>query len=164
MKLRMFTDGACSGNPGPGGWATAFAWPKIIKLISGNDVNTTNNRMELTAVLEGIKYALDKLSEDDCLEVHSDSAYVVNSIVKQWIVKWKINGWTTADGKQVKNSDLWIQLNELLQMCKKQNVTVTFVKVKGHSGISMNEMVDSKAREESIKAKMKVEVERDDIL
>ena len=164
MKLRMFTDGACSGNPGPGGWATVFAWPKVIKLISGHDINTTNIRMELTAVLEGVKHAISKLSEDDCLEVYSDSAYVVNSITKQWLAKWKINGWTTADGKQVKNSDLWIQLDELLKMCRKQNVTVTFVKVKGHSGISMNEMVDEKAREESIKARMKVEVGRDDIL
>ena len=157
MKLRIFTDGACSGNPGPGGWAALFALDETNEVISGHDASTTNNRMELLAVVEGLTNAMKKHKQYDVLEVHSDSAYVVNAITKQWLAKWKVNGWKTSTKEDVKNHDLWKQLNDLLLKGRKTGKQITFVKVKGHDGILLNEIVDTRARSESVIAKRKVE-------
>lgn len=154
MKLRIFTDGACSGNPGAGGWASLFALEERNEMISGHEVHTTNNRMELSAVVEGLKEAFKK-EEYDVLEVHSDSAYVVNAVSKQWLTKWKMNGWKTAAQEEVKNYDLWKQLDELLNEGRKAGKQISFIKVKGHDGILLNEMVDLRARSESVIAKRK---------
>lgn len=165
MKLRIFTDGACSGNPGPGGWAALFALEETNEVVSGHETDTTNNRMELLAVVRGLTDALKKYKQYEMLEVHSDSAYVVNAIVKQWLVKWKMNGWKTSTKEDVKNHDLWKQLDDLLLSCTKSGKRVAFVKVKGHDGVLLNEIVDTRARSESMIAKKKVEdVNNGDVL
>lgn len=151
MKVRIFTDGACSGNPGPGGWAAAYASYNGIDKISGGKDLTTNNEMELTAVVEALELYLDKyiLDISDMIEIHSDSAYVVNAINQCWINQWKANNWiTTTKGKPVKNCELWKKLDDLISSLNWCNVVVRFVKVKGHSGNELNEMVDQMAKEE----------------
>lgn len=161
MKLRIFTDGACSGNPGPGGWAALFALDEINEVISGHDISTTNNRMELLAVVQCLKDAFKKHKQYDVLEVHSDSAYVVNAITKQWLAKWKMNGWKTSTKEDVKNHDLWKQLDELLTKGRNAGKQITFIKVKGHDGVLLNEIVDTRARSESVIAKRKAEGMKD---
>lgn len=160
MKLRIFTDGACSGNPGPGGWAALFTLPKENEMFSGNEKETTNNRMELLAVVKALGHAL-VLGNYEEVEIHSDSAYVVNAIAKHWIDSWKMNGWKTIKGEQVKNNELWNTLAHQLEVARKESIKVTFVKVKGHSGNLFNEMVDERARNEALKAKKKVEARKD---
>lgn len=164
-KLRIFTDGACSGNPGPGGWAVLFALPKTREVISGREVETTNNRMELMAVVKALGYAImdgwdiPRCIADDYeeIEVHSDSAYVVNAISKHWVEKWCANGWVTSAGEEVKNVELWKELTERLKDLECCGWKVKFIKVKGHSGVTLNELVDERARQESQKAKSELE-------
>ncbi len=109
MKFKIYTDGACSGNPGPGGWgAVILDQENNQKNISGNEKNTTNNRMELLAAI----MALKKIKSNSDIVIYTDSIYVKNGIT-EWMVKWKKNGWKTANKKQVKNKDLWIKLDEL---------------------------------------------------
>lgn len=165
MKLRIFTDGACSGNPGPGGWATLFALSTGNAMFSGCEERTTNNRMELMAVIVALEKVTDgsKPWRDDSTELYneveicSDSAYVVNAISKNWIQVWQTNNWQTSTGGQVKNSELWKQLVVLIRKAKSLGITVRFVKVKGHDGNLFNEIVDERARNESSIAKKKVE-------
>lgn len=157
MRLRIYTDGACSGNPGPGGWAAVFTMPRQIKSIHGCDISTTNNRMELTSVIRSIQYVVDGKLDGECgsidaLDIHSDSAYVVNAINNGWIDVWKRKQWVTQGGKGVKNQDLWEKLVGLLESAKRKGIYVSFVKVKGHSGNTFNEMVDKLAVGESIHA------------
>lgn len=154
MKLRIFTDGACSGNPGPGGWAAIFNFLDCTKKLSGYEIETTNNRMELLAVVKSLKKVADikaELLKDgyDEIEIHSDSAYVVNAVNKEWILNWKKNNWKTSKGEDVKNSELWKRLDVLLNM----DLRISFVKVKGHNGNMFNEMADEEARLNSEKAK-----------
>ena len=161
MKLRIFTDGACSGNPGPGGWAALFALPTGNKIISGCEEETTNNKMELLAVAKALTEVIDgewdsdKRIIDDYneIEIHSDSAYVVNAINKNWLSAWSMNGWKTTRGEQVKNGELWFAVKEYLVQAKCEGIVISFVKVKGHSGNLFNEMVDKRARLESLRAK-----------
>ena len=137
-KVIMYTDGACSGNPGPGGWGTILMFRENKKEISGGKANTTNNIMEITAVLEGfrmLKYPCE-------VEVYSDSAYVVNAFAKGWIENWKKNHWKTASKEPVKNRELWEKLYEFTKVHQ-----VTFVKVKGHSDNAYNNRCDFLARE-----------------
>ena len=151
MKVRIFTDGACSGNPGPGGWAAAIASEKGIDKISGGKELTTNNEMELSAVVEALELYIDKYIANvvDIIEIHSDSAYVVNAINQEWINQWKANKWiTTTKGKPVKNCELWKRLDSVISDLNWCRVVVKFVKVKGHSGNELNEMVDQVAKEE----------------
>ena len=155
MKLRIFTDGACSGNPGPGGWATLLLLPEGNKMISGHAVETTNNRMELLAVVKALFYGMTDYKYNE-IEIHSDSAYVVNAVMKDWLSVWQANGWKTSNKEAVKNSDLWKRLLSYMETAQRADVTVKFVKVKGHDGNYFNEMVDEKAREESNIAKKKV--------
>ena len=129
----IYTDGACSGNPGPGGWGTILMYKDTKKEISGNNPDTTNNIMEITAVLEALK-----LLKVECkVKVYSDSAYVVNAFNQGWIENWKKNNWRTAGKDPVKNQELWEELYELTQKHK-----VEFIKVKGHSDNEFNNRCD----------------------
>ncbi len=142
--VEIFTDGACSGNPGPGGWGAILRYNGVEKEMSGGEEHTTNNRMELSAVL----YSLKALKESCNVILTSDSKYVVDSIEKGWVYGWKKKGWKKADGKPALNVDLWEQLLPLLQQHK-----VTFNWIKGHAGHRENERCDELAVAESCKYK-----------
>lgn len=138
-KVTIYTDGACSGNPGPGGWGAILMCQGNRKEISGGCKDTTNNMMELTAVIEALKmlkYACE-------VDLYSDSAYVVNAFKQKWIENWKKNNWKTASKEPVKNKELWRELDNLTQIHK-----VTFHKVKGHSDNEFNNRCDELARGE----------------
>ena len=136
-KVDIYTDGACSGNPGVGGWGAVLFYRGVRKELSGAEGQTTNNRMELTAMIR----ALSALKEDCEVTLYSDSAYCVDAFNKGWIASWKANGWRTADKSEVKNPDLW---QELLALAERHKVT--FVKVKGHSDNEHNNRCDALAR------------------
>lgn len=154
MKIRIFTDGACSENPGPGGWAAVFNSAKKCKSIAGNEKSTTNNRMELKAVIESLK-AISNMRgcENHDFELYSDSAYVVNTINNCWLTKWQLNDWKTTKGDDIKNKDLWKELALIWQKMHKQKIKIKIIKIKGHSGNTFNEMVDSLAKEQAMIAK-----------
>lgn len=159
MKLRIFTDGACSDNPGPGGWAAIINLKEGYTVLKGYEINTTNNKMELMAVVKALskimKEPIDGFNkEKDKVEIHSDSAYVVNAINDKWTVKWKLNGWKTTKGKDVKNRELWEELMSLLMAFESNGVKISFVKVKGHDGNALNEMADKVARSQVEEAKL----------
>jgi len=135
--IKIYTDGACSGNPGRGGWAAIILDGEKIEKISGSKDNTTNNRMELTAVISALKYVKDK-----DLEIYTDSKYTKDGIEK-WISNWKKNGWKTANKQDVKNKDLW---DELDQLNSEKNVQWNWVK--GHANNQYNNMADELARYE----------------
>ena len=137
QKVIIYTDGACSGNPGPGGYGAILMYENNKKEISGGSKQTTNNIMEITAVVEALK--LLKFACD--VDVYSDSSYVVNAIEKKWIEKWQRNGWKTSSKEPVKNKKLWEELDLLI---KKHNVK--FIKVKGHSDNKYNNRCDELAR------------------
>lgn len=136
-KVIIYTDGACSGNPGPGGWGTILMYKDCKKEISGGSKNTTNNIMEITAVIEGLKILKHKCE----VEIYSDSAYVVNAFNQGWIYNWRRNNWKTSGKEPVKNKELWEELYELTQMHN-----VTFIKVKGHAENIYNNRCDELAR------------------
>ena len=131
-KVEIFTDGACKGNPGPGGWGAILRYGKTEKEIYGASKNTTNNIMELTAVIESLK----NLKKPCELIITTDSKYVKNGIT-EWIHNWKKNGWRTAAKKEVKNKELWIELDSLIQIH-----SISWDWVKGHSGHPENERAD----------------------
>ncbi|MGN1329103.1 MAG: ribonuclease HI [Eubacterium sp.] len=135
-KIKIYTDGACSGNPGKGGWGAVLVYGKNEKEICGGDKDTTNNRMELTAVIE----ALSALKEPCEVTLTTDSKYVCDSINKNWVFSWKENGWKKADKKPALNVDLWEKLLPLLEKHK-----VEFIWVKGHNGHPYNERCDKLA-------------------
>lgn len=137
-EVMIYTDGACSGNPGPGGWGAILFYGSHKKEISGGVKATTNNRMEIQAVIEG----LSLLKEPCAVKVYSDSAYVVNCFQKGWIHSWLRNGWRNSKKEPVENQDLWKQLWDLM----KQHA-VEYVKVKGHSDNEWNNRCDELARE-----------------
>lgn len=141
-KVEIYTDGACSGNPGKGGWGAVLIYNGVEKEICGSDRNTTNNRMELTAVIEALK----ALKEPCSVTLTTDSKYVCDAINKGWVYSWKKNGWKKADKKPALNVDLWERLLELLQKHR-----VEFVWVKGHSGHPYNERCDTLAVNEYMK-------------
>lgn len=147
MKVRIYTDGACSGNPGPGGWGTIALFEDTSFELSGYERETTNNRMELKAVIVAFQLAdkLDRVKYKD-IEICSDSAYVINAIEKLWLPKWVNNGWETTTGKDVKNKDLW---QKLLKYTK--DTKVKLVKVKGHSGDVWNDKCDKLAKNAIVK-------------
>ena len=138
-KVVIYTDGACSGNPGPGGWGAVLMYGQFKKEISGGEKMTTNNRMELFAIIMG----LAALKQPCNVTLYSDSAYAINAINNGWLDSWRRGGWKTADKKDVKNVDLW---NDLALKMSGHNVT--FVKVKGHADNEYNNKCDKKAREE----------------
>lgn len=129
----LYTDGACSGNPGPGGWAALLLWNGKEKELSGGCSDTTNNRMEMRAVIEGVR-ALKKPCH---IKIHSDSALIINAFTKHWIRNWLKNGWRKADKKPVENRELW---EEMIQVLKSHQVE--WIKVKGHSDNELNNRVD----------------------
>ena len=136
-KIELFTDGACKGNPGLGGWGVLINNSNNFIELKGTQRQTTNNRMELIAVIEGLK----SIKENENIEITTDSMYVKNGI-NQWINNWKRNGWKTAAKKPVKNKDLWQELDELVQ-----NYSIKWLWVKGHSGHPGNERADQLANE-----------------
>ena len=135
-KVTLYTDGACSGNPGVGGYGAVLMYGSYEKRISGAEKETTNNRMELFAVICG----LNCLKEPCEVTVYSDSAYTVNGFLQGWVYGWEKNGWRKADGKPVLNDDLW---KDLLSLTRKHKVT--FVKVKGHADNEYNNICDKLA-------------------
>ena len=154
MKVRIFTDGACSENPGPGGWACVFNTDEKCKTFSGYEVTTTNNRMELRAVIESFEKALRmKDAGKTDFELYSDSAYVVNSINNGWIEKWQMGHWKTTKGEDVKNRDLWEEFAALRKKARASDVHIKIIKIKGHAGNTFNELVDKLAKREVLKAK-----------
>ncbi len=132
----VFTDGACSGNPGPGGWGALLRYGTVEKELSGGEPQTTNNRMELMAAIA----ALEALKRPAVVRLHTDSQYVKNGIT-EWVPQWKRRGWRTADKKPVKNVDLWQRLDGALKDHK-----VEWIWVKGHAGHAENERADELAR------------------
>ena len=134
----IFTDGACSGNPGAGGWGAILRYNQVEKELSGGEPDTTNNRMELTAVIK----ALGQLKEPCNVKLYSDSQYVVDAFLQGWIENWRNNGWKNSNKKEVKNVDLW---EELLDLTSKHNVE--FIKVKGHADNVYNNRCDQLATE-----------------
>ncbi|KAA3612574.1 MAG: ribonuclease HI [Calditrichaeota bacterium] len=139
--VEIYTDGACSGNPGPGGWGTILMFEGRTKELAGFDAQTTNNRMEIQAVIEG----LQALKKPCHVKLYSDSAYVVNTFKQGWLDGWKRNGWKRGPRKNqpVQNEDQWRILDVLVQ-----KHDVEFIKVKGHSGHEFNERVDRLAVEQ----------------
>ncbi|MBO5682405.1 MAG: ribonuclease HI [Clostridia bacterium] len=135
-KVEIYTDGACRGNPGVGGWGAVLKYGAFEREISGGEASTTNNRMELTAVIE----ALSLLKEPCHVTLTSDSKYVIDAIEKGWLDSWRKKGWKKADGKAVLNVDLWEKIVELLSVHK-----VEFVWVHGHTGHKYNERCDELA-------------------
>ncbi len=142
-RVTIYTDGACSGNPGPGGWGAILSFGDQEKELMGGEAHTTNNRMELTAAIS----ALEALKRACSVDLHTDSEYVKNGITT-WIKSWKKNGWRTADKKPVKNVDLWQRLDAALT-----NHQVRWHWVKGHAGHAMNERADQLARDGIIAAR-----------
>lgn len=137
-EVVVYTDGACSGNPGPGGWAALLRYRGVEKELTGAEPQTTNQRMELTAAIK----ALEALKRPCRVRLYSDSAYLVNAFQKGWIERWVRNGWRTARKEPVENQDLWQRLYALTQRHQ-----VTFGKVKGHADDEDNNRVDRLARE-----------------
>jgi len=135
--ITIHTDGACSGNPGPGGWGAVLQYNGHIKHLKGGAKDTTNNKMELTAAIE----SLNSLKHPCQVELHTDSKYVKDGLTK-WIHNWKKNGWRTANKKPVKNVDLWQALDEAVK-----RHTINWHWVKGHDGDEMNELADQLANE-----------------
>ncbi|EQD45006.1 ribonuclease H [mine drainage metagenome] len=135
-RVEIWTDGACSGNPGPGGWAALLRWGTHELELSGSEPVTTNNRMELRAAIE----ALAALRGSHPVELYTDSRYLRDGVM-HWMPDWKRRGWRTSAGKPVRNPDLWQQLDALIH-----NHTISWHWVRGHEGISYNERVDRLAR------------------
>ena len=136
-EVTIYTDGACSGNPGPGGWGALLMYKDTKKEISGGMIDTTNNVMELTAVIEGLK-----LLKFPCkVKLYSDSAYVVNGFNQKWIYGWIKNGWKNSSKEPVKNKELWQELYDLTKVHE-----VEFIKVKGHADNEYNNRCDELAR------------------
>jgi len=146
MYVQIYTDGACSGNPGPGGWAAIIIIKGEIIKIHGYEGNTTNNRMELIAPLKALYYIQNtsKSTQIKRIDIYSDSAYVVNSINMKWLNKWYLTNWTSSTGTKIKNVDLWYKIYNILQEI---NCDINFIKVKGHSGNLLNEAVDKIAKQ-----------------
>ena len=136
-KVIIYTDGACSGNPGPGGWGAILMYDEMKKEISGGEKNTTNNIMELTAAIK----ALDCLKFPCEVELYSDSAYLVNAFNQKWIEGWIKNNWKNSNKEEVKNKELWEKLIDLNKIHK-----IKFIKVKGHSDNIYNNRCDELAR------------------
>jgi len=132
-EVILYTDGACSGNPGPGGWGALLIWNGTEKELSGGESNTTNNRMEMQAIIEGLR----ALKEPCHVKIHSDSALIINAFNQNWIGNWQKRGWKKANKKPVENQDLW---NEMLKVMKPHKVD--WIKVKGHSNNELNNRVD----------------------
>ena len=138
--VKIYTDGACKGNPGPGGWGAVLLWRDEERRLQGGEDDTTNNRMELTAAI----MALEALKRPCAVELYSDSAYLVNAFSQEWIAKWQINGWRNARKEPVENRELWEKLLDLSRVHQ-----ISWRKVKGHSDNDYNNLCDAMAVEEA---------------
>lgn len=138
-QISIYTDGSCSGNPGPGGYAAILLFGEHKKIVKGHEANTTNNRMELMGPIEALK----ALKESCEVTIYSDSAYVVNAYLQNWVGKWKSNGWRSTTGS-VKNKELWVELDALISKHK-----VKWIKVKGHADDDINNECDIIAKSET---------------
>jgi ribonuclease HI len=132
-EVELWTDGACSGNPGPGGWAALLRIREHERVLSGGESRTTSNRMELSAVIHGLR----ALKRPCRVRLHVDSSYVKNAFTNGWLTRWQRNGWTTSDKQPVKNRELWQEL--LVEVARHE---IEWVKVAGHNGVVLNERVD----------------------
>jgi ribonuclease HI len=132
-EVILYTDGACSGNPGPGGWGALLIWNGTEKELSGGEADTTNNRMEMMAIIEGLK----ALKEKCHVKIHSDSALIINAFNQHWITNWQKRGWKKSNKKPVENQDLWKEMLRVMAPHK-----VDWIKVKGHSTNELNNRVD----------------------
>ena len=141
-EVILYTDGACSGNPGPGGWGALLIWNGKEKELSGGSHQSTNNRMEMKAIIEGLK----TLNRPCHVKIHSDSALIINTFTKGWIDNWLKRGWKKADKKPVENRDLWEEMLAAMRPHK-----ISWYKVKGHSDNELNNRVDALAVAESKK-------------
>lgn len=141
-KVKIYTDGACSFNPGPGGYCAILMYNGKEKVVSGAELETTNNRMELMAVIQGLSMLTEKCKVD----LYSDSAYVCNAVNENWLQNWQLKNWKNSSKEKVANRDLWEKLLELIAFHQ-----VTFHKVKGHSDDELNNRCDSIARKEIAK-------------
>ena len=152
QRVTIYTDGACSGNPGPGGWGAVLTFGKHEKELKGGEAMTTNNRMEMMACIAG----LGVLKHKNAVVIFCDSSYVINGIQKGWAKKWRDNGWMRKEGdelKEVKNTDLWKQL---LELCEYHEVE--FIQVQGHAGSAENEKCHQLSTEAMSKARLPVDV------
>lgn len=138
-NVEIYTDGACSGNPGPGGWAAILLYKGQERIVSGGEPATTNNRMELTAAIQGLKM----LNQRCGVKLYSDSSYMVDALTKGWLERWRLNLWRTAGKDDVKNKDLWEQIASLCTLHD-----IIWLKVKGHSDNEYNNRCDKLARAE----------------
>ena len=141
-QVTLYTDGACSGNPGAGGWGAVLLFGECKKELSGSEAETTNNRMELLAVIVG----LESIKAGSKVNVYSDSAYVVNAFNQGWVENWKKNRWKNSAGNDVSNKELWFRL-----LAAMEKLQVEYIKVKGHSDNENNNRCDALAREEIAK-------------
>ena len=144
--IEIYTDGACRGNPGPGGWGACIEYSDKKIILSGNDPKTTNNKMELTAVLASLQELINNITKNNQIIICSDSKYVLQGITN-WIKNWEKNNWKTSGKKLVKNIDLWKELNNCVKNLSKYN-DIKWEWVKGHSGNEKNDFVDSLATNE----------------
>lgn len=145
MEITIYTDGGCTGNPGPGGWGCIILADGTETELSGGSESTTNNQMELTAVIKALEYIGREYSFQSELSIYTDSQYVKNGITS-WIINWEKNGWKTAAKKPVKNKEYWITLRTLTNMAK-----IKWYWVKGHSGDKYNELCDQLVEKERLK-------------
>jgi len=143
-QVTIYTDGACSGNPGPGGWAAVMIYGELRKEISGYEAHTTNNRMELLSAIRG----LEALKTRCMVTIYSDSSYLVNAFLQGWLASWRRNGWKTTNKTPVENQELWQRLLELCDLHE-----ISWVKVKGHAQSTENNRCDQLARGEIARAR-----------
>lgn len=156
MIITIYTDGSCSKNPGPGGWGAIINFDNKVKQISGGNPETTNNQMELQAVIEALDYVVKLTNncsnkEQIHIQIYSDSAYVINAINQGWLYRWRLMKWKTVKGDDVKNKNLWQSLYLHIAKIKVKGYELIFRKVKGHSGNPLNEAVDKLAKEQVFK-------------
>lgn len=156
MIITIYTDGSCSKNPGPGGWGAIINFDNKVKQISGGNPETTNNQMELQAVIEALDYVIKLTNncskkEQIHIQIYSDSAYVINAINQGWLYRWRLMNWKTVKGDDVKNKTLWQSLYLHIAKIKVNGYELVFRKVKGHSGNPLNEAVDKLAKEQVFK-------------
>lgn len=158
--VKIYTDGSCSKNPGPGGWAVAIFSSDNFRTNGGYDINTTNNRMELKAFIEALKMILEYKDKKEQFKLFADSSYVVNAINNNWLENWERNSWKTKTGDNVKNKEQWQEVSELMKTIKSKRIHLTITKVKGHSGDTFNDIVDRIAKSNTLLAKQELEKQK----
>lgn len=140
-QIIIYSDGACSGNPGPGGWGSIVIDQNQVVELGGADYSTTNNRMEMTATLEALKYCLRQKTKAKQILIFTDSVYVIRGIT-QWIFGWKKRGWKNAENAEVSNQDIWIDFDQVVRAIKSEKIELKWNFIKGHTGVPGNERCD----------------------